>query len=343
MCKSVCIIGAGLSGLICGMRLSRAGFKVQIIEALSYPGGLMGSCRVGKEYLEFLPHHIRRTDRTLIALSRELGIVDDIEWFDSFWHGKASRKKLGYYKGGFATLINRLIQEIIDHGGTINYSTTVAEITDNGTGENKYSVSCILSQAIRVDFVSDYVVFTGSCRSFINCSYGLPISINTRDQLMNITYKSEFCLMMVLKKKLNDVYYQKAPEGLPFDKIVSHSNCFGSRGYDGNVVYLEGGCLISDPLWVETDDVIRDVYFKAYRKLFSGTTKNDIKAWRLTKIRYAVSDRFPEADLTNPCENVYICSSALVAQTTARPENRMDGVVNLANTISEQIIESTEK
>lgn len=342
MDKSVCIIGAGLSGLVCGMRMARAGFKVQIIEDLSYPGGLLSSSRIGKEYLEFLPHHLRKTDRALNALSKDLGISDEIEWFDSLWHGRASRKKLGYYKGGFSTLINRLIQEIIDNGGRINYSTTVSEITSNGTDDKQYCTSCILSNASRVDFVSDYVIFTGSCRSFLNSSYGLPISIDIREQLMNITYQSSFCLMMVLKNKPTDVYFQKVDESLPFTQIVNHSNCFGVRGYDGHIVYLVGKCSISDSLWVEDDSVIRDHFFKAYRKSFPGVTKSDIKSWRLTKIRYAVADRFPESDLTMPVENVYICSSALVAKTddATIPENRMDNVVALANNICERIIKN---
>ena len=337
--RSVCVIGAGLSGLVCAMRLARAGFKVQVIEELSYPGGLLASRRIGREYLELLPHHLRKTDKHLLALSRDLGIQNDIEWFDSFWHGLASRKKLGYFTNGFSTLINRLLQEIIDNQGNIYYSTTVAEITDNGTGDGRYCTSCVLSNSSRVDFVSDYVVFTGSCRTFVNSSYGLPITINVRDQLMNVTYKSEFCLLMVLKSKSSDVYYRKVTEDLPFSRIVNHSNSFGLRAYGGNVVYLVGTCSISDPLWVEDESKIKDVYFNAYRKLFPGIAKNDLRAWRLTKIRYAVSERFPDTDLTNPCDNIYICSSALVKDNaSALPENRMDGVVALANSIAEQII-----
>ena len=340
--RSVCIIGAGLSGLVCGMRLSRAGFKVQIIEELSYPGGLLASSRIGKEYLELLPHHLRKTDRPLLALARDLGITGEISWFDSFWHGLASRKKLGYFTNGFSTLINRLLQEIIDHGGTVCYSTTVSEISDNGTRDGKYCTSCILSNSSRVDFISDFVIFTGACRSFVNSSYGLPISINTRDQLMNITYRSELCLLMVLKGKSSDSYYRKVTEGAPFSRIVFHSNSFGLRAYGGNVVYLVGDCPIADPFWIEDDAKIKDAYFAAYRKLIPGTSKSDLRAWRLTKVRYAVAERFPESDLTMPYENIFICSSALVGGgSSSLPENRMDGVVALANRISETIIAKT--
>ena len=336
--RTVCVIGAGLSGLVCGVRLARAGYKVDIIEELSYPGGLLASRRIGREYLELLPHHLRKTDKHLLSLVKDLGIQNDIAWFDSLWHGVASRKKLGYFTNGFSTLINRLIQEILDNSGTIYYSTTVAEITDNGTNDGKYCTSCILSNSSRVDFISDYVIFTGSCRSFVNSSYGLPISINIRDQLMNITYRSEFCLLMVLKSKPTDVYYQKVSD-MPFLRIVNHSNSFGTRAYGGNVIYLVGTCSISDPLWVEDDAKIKDVYFAAYRKLFPGIVKSDLKGWRLTKIRYAVTETLPESDLTEPCDNIFICSSALVDTSSNLPENRMDGVVQLADDIAARIIQ----
>ena len=58
--KSVCIIGSGLSGLTCGMYLARAGFNVSVVEELTSPGGLLSYTRIGREYLELLPHHIRK-------------------------------------------------------------------------------------------------------------------------------------------------------------------------------------------------------------------------------------------------------------------------------------------
>ena len=49
--RKVCIVGAGLSGLVCGMRLAKAGFDVDIVEELTYAGGLLASTRVGNEYI----------------------------------------------------------------------------------------------------------------------------------------------------------------------------------------------------------------------------------------------------------------------------------------------------
>ena len=108
--KSVCIIGSGLSGLTCGMKLAKAGFNVTVVEELASPGGLLAYTRIGREYLELLPHHLRKSDKSLLALSKEMGVEDKITWFDSAWSGKASHRKVGYYEGGFACLISG------DHG-----------------------------------------------------------------------------------------------------------------------------------------------------------------------------------------------------------------------------------
>ena len=80
-------------------------------------------------------------------------------------------------------------------------------------------------------------------------------------------------------------------------------------------------------------------YFTALRKLYPSLRKSDIKSWRVTKTRYALSERYPDIDLTNPCENLYICTSSLTRyQTGDVPVNHMDPVVQLAGSICSQII-----
>lgn len=343
--SKVCIVGAGLSGLVCGMKLAKAGIEVVIFEELTYPGGLLASTHIGSEYIELLPHHLRRTDKSLQALMKELGIDGKIKWYDSFWYGRASRKKVGYIEGGFSTLINVLIQTITDNGGKIFYSTCVSEISR--TEDDKYITSCVLSDSRKYEVESDYVIFTGSCRTFANVSHGLPLSMNTRDQLMNITYQSRICLMMLVKKLPTDAYIQlKFPpkSSVPFARIVNHSACFTDKKYGGNILYLVGKCQISDPLWVESDQNVMEEYVRAYRKLYPLIKKSDIKSWRLTKVRYAVSEQFPEQDLTEPLENIFVCASALTDHSTSDvPENRMDKVAALATDISSRIISKEQR
>ena len=342
--KTVCIIGSGLSGLTCGMRLAKAGFRVTVVEELTSPGGLLAYTRIGREYLELLPHHLRKSDKTLLALSKEMGVDDRINWFDSAWSGKASHRKVGYFDGGFACLISSLMQEITDNGGHINYSTTVAEIARFGNG--MYRTSCILSNSTRVVFDSAYVIFTGSCRTFVNVSHGLPIKMDDRDILMNVTYSAKITSLMVMKHEVSQMFYQVPPKdsGLPFKAIINHSSAFGERGYGGAVVYLIGSCAITDALWIDSDAEIMLKYFAGLRKLYPSLRKSDVRSWRLTKTRYALTTHYPEINLTNPCENLYVCSTGLTKYATNdTPENHMDSVAALAGKISSEIIKNYEE
>ena len=321
--KSVCIIGSGLSGLTCGMRLARAGFNVTVVEELASPGGLLAYTRIGREYLELTPHHLRKSDKSLLALIKEMGVEDKVSWFDSTWQGRASHRKVGYFDGGFSCLISSLAQEITDHGGRICFSTTVAEISST-----------------RFVIDSTYVIFTGSCRTFINVSHGLPIAMDDRDTMMNVTYSAKISAFMVVKHENSQMFYQQMTPGpdTPFDRIINHTSCFGQRGYGGSVVYLVGSCQVTDPIWIESDAEIMKKFFAAYKKLYRSIRKSDIKSWRVTKIRYAQTEHYPEIDLTNPCENLYVCSAGLAKFNSAEtPENRMELTVALASRICSMI------
>ncbi len=343
MSRSVCIIGAGLSGLTCAMKLSKKGFDVTVVEEMTYAGGLLATTRIGKESLELLPHHLRKTDKNMLTLVKSLGLDSDVEWNDSRWHGKASHKKVGYFKGGFARLINGLMQEITDNGGRIYLSTTVSDITQirRDDGSIFYRTDCVLSNASRYEVISDYVIFTGSCRTFINISHNLPISIDDRDSLMNVMYKSQITIMLNLRRIGTEVYYQEFDDQ-PFVRIVNHSNVFGERGYGGNIVYLVGYANITDPLWIAPDSKIMEVYFNAFRKIYPGIRKADLKGWRLTKTRYAQSIKYPCTDLHNPCANLYVCASGIARfATEEEPLNRMERVLELAGKICDEISSDT--
>ena len=205
-----------------------------------------------------------------------------------------------------------------------------------------YRTDCVLSNASKYEVISDYVIFTGSCRTFVNISHNLPISIDDRDSLMNVMYKSQITIMLNLKHIGTEVYYQEF-EDQPFVRIVNHSNVFGDRGYGGHIVYLVGYANVTDPLWIASDSKIMEVYFNAFRKIYPGIRKADLKGWRLTKTRYAQSIKYPCTDLHNPCQNLYVCASGIARYgTNEEPLNRMDRVVELVGKICDEISVSAE-
>jgi protoporphyrinogen oxidase len=79
--KKVVIIGAGMTGLVAGYRLSQKGYKVTIYEKGSDIGGLMGGFKIADTSLEKTYHHIFKTDKYIIDLIKELGLGSKLKWY----------------------------------------------------------------------------------------------------------------------------------------------------------------------------------------------------------------------------------------------------------------------
>src|ERR1700716_1002750 len=86
------VLGGGALGLGAALRLAQAGRRVTLIEREPQLGGLAAGFRVGPNHLEKFYHHIFRTDTTIIAFIRELGLENRLIWgrpnTSTFSHGR---------------------------------------------------------------------------------------------------------------------------------------------------------------------------------------------------------------------------------------------------------------
>ncbi|MBO4928510.1 MAG: FAD-dependent oxidoreductase [Clostridiales bacterium] len=329
---SICVIGAGLSGLVCAYRLAVAGFRVQVVEQQSTPGGMLGCSRLGSEYIELLPHHIRRSDRALLALLKELGLSDELQWYDTLWYGRASKKKLGYLDNGFHSLLAALVQEITDHGGIIQYGYTVSEIAESGNPDKpKYRVQCVLADSTSIILECDTILYTGSCRNLVHITHDLNMPTDFRDSLMDVTYQANMCLMLVMKTPFTECYSRQVPDDEPFQRIIQHTSMVGQRRYGGHVLYLSGNYQTSSPLWTVTDAEVFKIFFKRLQYMNPSVTRNSVRTWRLKRTRYAKPLNHPLDEFIQPVTGLYVCSLAMTTSSAEDSKYRMDACVTQAN------------
>jgi len=85
---NICVIGAGLSGLVAGYGLSKKGHKVTVIEKETRIGGLARSFDQNGDKIPIVYHHIMRCDSATRNLIKELGL------WDNFFKRKT---KMGFY------------------------------------------------------------------------------------------------------------------------------------------------------------------------------------------------------------------------------------------------------
>jgi protoporphyrinogen oxidase len=77
------VIGAGALGLTVAQRLVQRGHEVTVLERDPVPGGLAGSFEVAPGiWLEKFYHHIFRTDKNAIRMIEEVGLADQLHWYE---------------------------------------------------------------------------------------------------------------------------------------------------------------------------------------------------------------------------------------------------------------------
>ena len=87
----IAIVGAGITGLVAGHELAKAGQQVTVYEHDDVPGGLTASFAFPGKRLCRLYHHIFEHSRSTLGLLGELGLAGDMEWYQA---------RTGYYHGG---------------------------------------------------------------------------------------------------------------------------------------------------------------------------------------------------------------------------------------------------
>ena len=80
----IAVLGAGVAGLVAGLRQTQAGHTVDVYERWPGLGGQAATIDVGGGHrLERYYHHLFSTDRHIAALYDELGMPDELEWLSS--------------------------------------------------------------------------------------------------------------------------------------------------------------------------------------------------------------------------------------------------------------------
>ncbi|NLB77446.1 MAG: NAD(P)/FAD-dependent oxidoreductase [Clostridiaceae bacterium] len=79
---NIAIIGAGLTGISAGLKLSQNGNKVTVYEKESYLGGLASNIIIGAEPLDRFYHHIFVSDSEILDLIDELNLKNRLNWYE---------------------------------------------------------------------------------------------------------------------------------------------------------------------------------------------------------------------------------------------------------------------
>ena len=241
-----------------------------------------------------------------------------------------NKEQLGYMKGSFGIIYDKLAEKIIDAGGKIYYSSPVDRIEPQ-----QDKTLDVHSNGQIYNF--ERVIVTTSPEIFSKMNVPLPEEYS--EKLSKIKYKANICMILELSEKLSDYYWTTiAEKDFPFVLLIEHTNLVTENDYKSHIIYLSRYLDRKNEMYSLSNDEIQREFIKYLKIMFPDWDESKIKRVYISRTSYAqpvvvqqYSKILPEID--TPVENLFLASMAQIY-----PEDRGQNYsVRLGKQVAEMI------
>ncbi len=182
-----------------------------------------------------------------------------LAWFWARVHDRSA--KLGYVRGGFQLVYNRLEQVIQAMGTKIEYQTTAQKIRE---GKNKK----LIIETSKGTITADKVISTLSTAITLQLLPTLP-AFHRKYAAVNAL--GAHCLILALQQKVlpNSIYWLNITDtSMPFLAAVEHTNMVPANDYKGSVLLYLGNYLpMEHPIMHMDKEEILKLYLPALQRI----------------------------------------------------------------------------
>ena len=180
-----------------------------------------------------------------------------LPWFWARFHDRTTR--LGYLKGGFQQLYERLVERISALGGKVLLGTSVERVEPQ---EGRWQV-----RTDQGTWSFDGVISTLPTRLTCRLVPALPPEYRQRYD-WGQAYGAH-CLILALDRPLTDSYWINiCDQGYPFTGLFEHTNFCSPREYGGrHLVYLGNYRPMDDALFKMSKEEVMALYFPHLKRI----------------------------------------------------------------------------
>lgn len=187
------------------------------------------------------------------------------------------KEQLAYFRGGFARLADKMVEEIENGGGKVHLSSPVHEVNNEGlkTGNGEFHAA-------------DKTVITAA----------LPIAAKMLqnhcepaylDRLNKVRYIGNICLTMELSQSLSDIYWLNVNDpDFPFVGVIEHTNFEPSSTYHGrHIVYLSKYLPTDEKLYALSESEFFDYALPFIQRMFPDFKREHVINYHVWKEEYS--------------------------------------------------------
>jgi protoporphyrinogen oxidase len=224
---------------------------------------------------------------------------------------KLGGEALGYFKGGFRTIIDALVDPITAAGADIRLSTPVSKLTHNPVTD-KVTVTTANGEET-FDRVLATVPSHVLAKLIASYETADPVYFN---KLRSIDYLDAVVQVFATKQKFTKYYWHNInTPNSPFVVFLSLTNLVGSERFDGLNIYYIGDYVPPEHEYMSADkDELKKRWYGELKKIFPEFDETQVVDDALFKMRNAqhiVDIGFEQNKLVpyeTPCPGVLMCN-----------------------------------
>lgn len=249
-------------------------------------------------------------------------------------------EQLGYIKGSYQKLTDKLYKYLIDKNVNIKLETSVKEvIKENNRYIVKYNKN---GEEGKEEF--DVVVSTIDYRGFEKL-FNNYMETEEKQKIQKVNYTSARTMMIVADKSFSPFYWLNIGDNdIPFGGIIEHTNFIDKSNYENNhIIYISNYMTEDNKLYNVSKEELLEEYMKYLTKINKEFTMENIKDYYVFDEKYAqpiiecnYSNYIMEDKLKN--EKIYLCTMPQIY-----PEDRgMNYAIKLGIHIANKIMEENK-
>jgi protoporphyrinogen oxidase len=186
----------------------------------------------------------------------------------------ASKEQMGYVRGGYKTVFDRLESRIRDAGGSINFDMTVRCVRATDRSGLEIETDRGIEQF-------DKVIFTGPVSILQQVVDTSLVDVECSGE--NVEYLGVLCMALITKRPLTPFYVLNiADDRIPFTGVIGMSSVVETEDTNGlYLTYLPKYILSTDEELRRPEDELRSEFLQALRLIFPDLPDDQIVGSRI--------------------------------------------------------------
>ena len=246
----------------------------------------------------------------------------------------SKKEMLGYVRGGYATVLERMAVHLADVGVEVRTGVAVQRVERDG---DAITVSAAGGGGGRFD----EVVVTAA--SPIAAGLVPQLADDEAARCRGVDYLGIVCPSLLLRRPLAGFYTINITDsGFPFTGVIEMSALVDGEDLGGNtLVYLPRYLASDDPMLDADDQTILRSFFAGLRRMFPDLRDEDVAASRVSRVRYVLpvpklgySKRLPPLRTSVP--GIHLVNSAHIVNGTLNVDETLQLAGRGLRTIAER-------